>query len=115
MIKWKPLKGTSGQINAKKRGGYLYILANKRRTVLYTGVATSLKKRTMERQAKKDVNSFAARFNCDVLIYYQSFHSMEDAIEEEARIKGLSRSEKLKLINTMNPSLKDLFPDLVKS
>ena len=96
-----------------KRGGCVYIMTNKRHSVLYTGVTADLSRRVTEHREKKDPASFTARYNCDILIYYVSFHHIEEAIAEETRIKGLSRSKKLNLINGINPSWKDLFPDLI--
>jgi putative endonuclease len=90
------------------------MMTNKRRTVLYTGVTASLSRRVSEHKEKRDPSCFTARYNCDVLVYYASFHSIEEAIGEETRIKGLSRSKKDKLVNAMNPGWKDLFFDLVE-
>jgi putative endonuclease len=97
-----------------KHGGCVYILTNKRRTVLYTGVTASLSRRVWEHKEKIDPKSFSAKYNCDTLVYYKPFHHIEDAIVEETRIKGLSRSKKDNLINSMNPEWKDLYPDLVE-
>lgn len=97
-----------------KKGGCVYIMTNKRHSVLYTGVTASLDKRVIEHKEKKDPKSFTARYNCDTLIYYESFHHIEEAIAEETRIKGLNRSKKLNLIFAMNPLWKDLYPDLIE-
>jgi putative endonuclease len=97
-----------------KKGGFVYILTNKRRTVYYTGVTASLSKRVWEHKEKINPGCFTARYNCDILIYYCGFHHIAEAIAEETRIKGLRRSKKLELIHSMNPLKKDLFPDLVE-
>jgi putative endonuclease len=46
------------------------------------------------------------------LVYYESFHSIEEAIAREKQIKGGSRSKKEKLINSINPIWKDLWDNL---
>jgi len=95
-----------------KKGGYVYIITNRWHTVLYTGVTASLTRRVMQHKDKMNPRSFTAKYNCDVLIYYCGFHSIEEAIAEETRIKGLNRKKKFALITEMNPLWKDLYPDL---
>jgi putative endonuclease len=95
-----------------KKGGCVYILTNKRKSVLYVGVTSDLKRRIEEHKNKIDNKCFTARYNCDILIYYKGFHSIEEAINEEKRIKGGSRKRKLDLIFKMNPLWKDLFDDI---
>lgn len=50
---------------------YVYILTNKNRTVLYTGVTNKLKLRLQQHESKLNQNSFAAKYNSHFLIYYQ--------------------------------------------
>ena len=95
-----------------KRGGYVYILTNKYRTVLYTGVTSSLSKRVFEHKEKVHPTSFTAKYLCDTLIYYKGFHHIEEAIAEEKGIKGLSRIKKIAIIENLNPEWVDLFPSL---
>ena len=95
-----------------KHGGWVYIITNRWHTVLYTGVTASLIRRIWEHKEKLDSQSFSAKYNCDKLIYYQGFHTIEEAIAEETRIKGLSRKKKFALITNMNPVWKDSYPDL---
>ena len=92
-----------------KRGGYVYILANKSRTVLYVGVTADLRRRISEHRDKLDPMSFTAKYNCNILLYYEGFHHIEEAIGEEKRIKGGSRKRKLDLIYSINPMYKDLY------
>jgi len=95
-----------------KKGGCVYILTNKRKSVLYVGVTSDLKRRIEEHKNKIDLKCFTARYNCDILLYYKGFHSIEEAINEEKRIKGGSRKRKLDLIFEMNPLWKDLFDNI---
>ncbi|MCD6010246.1 MAG: excinuclease subunit [Flavipsychrobacter sp.] len=44
-----------------------------------------------------------------MLVYYQSFQRIEDAIGEEKRLKGGSRKQKDDIINNMNPEWIDLW------
>ena len=93
-----------------KRGGYVYILTNKWKTVLYVGVTSSLSTRVVEHREKIHPESFTAKYQCDVLIYYKGFQHIEEAIAEETRLKGLSRSKKIVIIEKLNPDWDDLFP-----
>jgi len=95
-----------------KKGGYVYILTNKRKSVLYVGVTADLKRRIWEHKNKVDSKSFTARYNCDSLVYYSGFHQIEEAIKEEKRLKGGNRKQKLDLIFEMNPLWKDLYDSI---
>lgn len=48
---------------------YVYILTNKAKTVLYTGVTNNLRRRLEEHNQKLNPNSFTARYNVEFLIY----------------------------------------------
>ncbi|NIF04685.1 GIY-YIG nuclease family protein [Chryseobacterium sp. Tr-659] len=94
---------------------YIYILTNKRRTVLYTGVTGNLHKRLHQHKTKLNTNSFTARYNIEFLIYYEKFDWIHHAIEREKEIKNWSRIKKLDLIRATNPNLEFLnylFQDL---
>lgn len=84
---------------------YVYILTNKNRTVLYTGVTNNLKRRLYEHENKLNSKSFTAKYNAHFLIYYEKFGWIQLAIEREKEIKNLSREKKLDLIKINNPSL----------
>ena len=94
------------------RGGCIYILTNKVHTVLYTGVTSDLFFRIKEHKEKFYPKSFSAKYNCDILVYYEQFSSIEEAIAKEKQIKNWQRAWKINLINTINPGWKDLFEEL---
>ena len=54
-------------------------------------------------------NSFTAKYNCNKLVYYETFGRIEDAIAREKQLKKWNRSWKNKLISDMNPEWKYLF------
>jgi putative endonuclease len=84
---------------------YVYILTNKNRTVLYTGVTNNLRRRLTEHTNKINPNSFTARYNVQFLIYHEKFGWIQLAFEREKEIKNLSRQKKLDLIWNLNPNL----------
>jgi len=94
------------------KGGYVYILTNKNNTVLYTGVTNDLKRRLEEHIQKINPNSFTSRYNLYKLVYYESFFLIGDAITREKQIKAGSRSKKVALINSVNPTWNDLSSEL---
>ena len=93
--------------------GFVYVMSAPDKTALYTGVTSELTSRIWQHRSKHFPDSFSARYNCVVLVYYQYFDSIETAIAEEKRIKGGSRLKKEKLINSMNPGWRDLWEGTV--
>jgi len=90
---------------------YIYIMTNKRKTVLYTGVTNDLTKRVYEHKAKL-VAGFTKKYNVNRLIYYELFDDIRNAVTREKQIKAGSRQKKINLINSMNPMWNDLYYDL---
>ena len=92
--------------------GFIYIITNKYQTVVYVGVTSNLPQRIIEHNEKRYPNSFSARYNLNVLVYYEQFQWIEDAIAREKQIKAGSRQAKNNLIRSMNPTWKDLFEEI---
>ena len=90
---------------------YVYILTNKRHTVLYTGVTNDLKRRVYEHREKL-VSGFTKKYRVCKLVFYEVADSIEAAIQKEKQIKGGSRQKKLDLITGMNPHWRDLYETL---
>jgi putative endonuclease len=86
-----------------EKGGIVYILANNRHTVLYTGVTSDLVSRMYQHIHKIYPNSFTGRYNVNKLVYFEIFTSIEEAIIREKQIKAGSRKIKEDLIRKMNP------------
>ena len=85
---------------------YIYILTNKTRTVLYTGVTNSLKERLYyHRNPLPFSKAFTTRYKCFYLIYFEHFSDIDIAIKREKQIKGWSRAKKDSLILSFNPEL----------
>ena len=87
---------------------YVYILTNKNKTVLYTGVTNDIRRRLKEHREKKNPKSFTSRYNVEFLLYYEHFGWIQLAIAREKEIKDLRRELKLDLIKSFNPDLKFL-------
>ena len=87
-------------------------MTNKNNTTLYTGVTSDLISRISEHQQKVYPKSFTARYNISKLVYYEAFHSIEEAIIREKQIKAGSRKKKIKLIESINRHWIDLFDSI---
>lgn len=85
---------------------YVYIATNKSKT-LYIGVTNNLERRMMEHKSKL-VPGFTSRYNIDKLVYFEESSDAKSAIEREKQLKGWLRSKKIKMIESMNPSWRDL-------
>ena len=91
----------------------VYILANKLKTTLYTGVTSNITKRIFQHK-NKFCEGFTTRYNCDQLVYYEIFDDKTNAIKREKQLKGGSRQRKIDLINNFNPDWKDLYSELCR-
>ena len=94
----------------KDHNYFTYILTNFNRTVLYTGVTNDLLRRLEEHflDSVNEKKTFAGRYNCIHLIYWERHQWIQHAIEREKEIKGWRRSKKVALIESLNPSWKFL-------
>jgi putative endonuclease len=88
----------------KDRKYFVYITTNPRKTVLYTGVTNDLIRRMHEHYENRGMKeTFAGKFFCYNLIYFEVFNDIRVAIEREKEIKDLSREKKEFLIYEHNP------------
>lgn len=96
--------------SALLRTYYIYIITNKNRTVLYTGVTNNLSRRLNEHQENITLHkkTFAARYNVCYLVHFETFSWIQDAIAREKTIKGWTRAKKLELIRSTNPKMEFL-------
>ncbi|MBK8965380.1 MAG: GIY-YIG nuclease family protein [Saprospiraceae bacterium] len=89
----------------KDHNYYIYITTNPKKTVLYVGVTNDLKRRMSEHltDANGPKTTFAGKYFCYNLIYYEYFPDIEWAIAREKQIKGWNRAKKETLITEFNP------------
>ena len=90
---------------------YVYIMTNKGKRVLYTGVTSNLGKRTHEHKEKL-VSGFTKRYNLTKLVYYEIFDDIGSAISREKQVKAGSRQKKVDLVSSMNKDWRDLGDEL---
>lgn len=91
---------------------YVYILASKRNGTLYTGVTSDLVKRTYEHKQGL-VDSFTKKHDIKLLVYFEEFADIEDALKREKNIKAWKREWKVKTIEEANPQWLDLYANIL--
>ena len=99
-------------LNTMPRNYYIYILANKTHSVLYTGVTNNLIARVLQHKEQK-TEGFTKRYKVTKLVYYESTTDVSQAITREKQIKGGSRQKKIELVKSLNPEWKDLSNDFI--
>jgi len=88
----------------QKGNYYVYITTNPGKTVLYTGVTNDLKVRLLQHhQNKGNSKTFAGKYYCYKLLYFETYTDINQAIAREKEIKNLSREKKEERIATRNP------------
>ncbi len=95
-----------------KRGGFVYIMTNKRYGVLYVGVTSDLAARVSQHRAGKG-GEFTSKYRCTMLVYVEEFPTIEEAIAREKALKAWKRKWKIEAIEDQNPSWDDLYLKLL--
>ncbi len=89
------------------RGGFVYIMTNRPRGVLYIGVTADLIGRIGHHKAGQG-SSFCRRYGLDRLVLVEEYPTIEEAIVREKRLKKWNRDWKMELIEAANPEWCDL-------
>lgn len=94
------------------RGGYVYILFNKRNGTLYVGVTSNLVKRIYEHK-NKATKGFTSKYEVNKLGYYETHGAIQSAITREKQLKDGTRQKKIELIESLNPNWIDLYETIL--
>ena len=89
---------------------YVYIMTNRSKT-LYVGITSELVRRVYEHKLKL-LEGFTKKYNITKLVYFENTTDVVAAISREKQIKGWLRRKKIALIESVNPSWKDLSEDI---
>lgn len=92
----------------------VYILAQRRYGVLYTGVTSDLVGRTWQHR-EHIVEGFTTKYNIAMLVWHEMHDNMLSAIAREKRIKKWRRAWKIELIEKGNPDWNDLWTTIIGS
>ncbi len=93
------------------RGGWVYIVTNRPNGTLYTGVTSNLSRRIHEHREGL-IDGFSKRYGLKLLVYYERYETITDAIQREKNMKHWPRAWKARLILDFNPDWDDLHEDL---
>ena len=87
---------------------YVYIMANRKRGTLYTGVTNDLLRRASEHRDGV-LPGFTKTHGCKMLVWFEPHDDIEHAILREKRINKWLRQWKDRLIEDINPDWRDLW------
>jgi len=91
---------------------HVYIMAS-RNGVLYVGMTNDLERRVGQHKTQS-VPGFTSRYRVERLVFFEAFPTALQAIAAEKRIKGWRREKEIKLIESLNPTWRDLSEDWVE-
>jgi putative endonuclease len=93
------------------RGGWVYIMTNRRNGTLYTGVTSDISRRAYQHR-QEQLKGFTKGYGLRRLIYTERYEDIRQAIQRESNIKHWLRAWKIRLILDANPDWHDLYDDL---
>ena len=86
-------------------------MASRRNGTLYVGVTWDIGRRASEHRTGV-IEGFTKRYGCKMLVWFEPYERMDEAIIREKQIKSENRKDKLVLIERDNPLWKDLYETL---
>ena len=91
---------------------YIYILTNISKSSLYIGVTNDLVRRVYEH--KNELNDgFTKKYNIKILVYYEIYDDITEAIKREKQLKKWNRKWKDELIEKFNVDYRDLYDEIL--
>jgi len=93
------------------KGGWVYLMTNRRDGTLYLGVTSDLARRAWQhREGERD--GFTRQYGLKRLVWYEWHEDIRTAIQREKTMKHWPRAWKVRLIHAMNPDWDDLYETL---
>ena len=89
---------------------YVYILASKKNGTLYIGITYDLERRVFEHK-NKITKGFTSKYDVTILVYFEIFGQVKDAIKREKQLKKWNRKWKIELFEENNKNWNDLAED----
>jgi len=94
------------------RGGWLYMMTDRYRGAIYTGVTADIARRAHQHRTQH-ASKFVKKYRLERLVYAEFYERIEDAIAREKAIKKWRRAWKIELIEKANPDWLDLYDSLI--
>lgn len=98
-------------VNRTYHNYWVYFITNKPRGTLYIGVTGGIDDR-MERYIIGEGSQFTSKYKLSVLVYFEEFQYIDEAIAREKQLKNWHRDWKINLIEKENPDWKQLWKPL---
>jgi putative endonuclease len=91
--------------------GYVYIMTNKSKGVLYVGVTNDISRRAWEHRTGI-IKGFTWKYNLHRLVWFEFHEDIVEALRREKQIKKWNRAWKAVMVERLNPSWNDLYETL---
>ncbi|QRI65157.1 GIY-YIG nuclease family protein [Shinella sp. PSBB067] len=88
--------------------GFVYMMSDKPRGVIYTGATSDLQGRAWEHRNEVQ-KGFTERYKAKNLVWLETHPNIVLAIQREKSLKRYLREWKIKLIEELNPTWMDLY------
>ena len=91
--------------------GFVYMMSDKPRGVIYTGVTSDLRDRVWEH--KNEIHrGFTSKYNAKIPVWFELHPNIVLAIQREKSLKRYRREWKTDLIEGLNPTWLDLYEQI---
>ncbi|OLP56881.1 excinuclease ABC subunit C [Rhizobium rhizosphaerae] len=91
--------------------GFVYMMSDKPRGVIYTGVTSDLQGRIWEHRNEVR-EGFTSKYQAKNLIWFERHPNIVLAIQCEKSLKRYRREWKIRLIEELNPTWLDLYEEI---
>ena len=91
---------------------YVYILASKPYSTLYIGVTSDLVRRVYQHRIGEK-GGFSKRYKTYLLVHFEVFDDIQNAIAREKAMKKWRRDWKIELIEQANPDWRDRYDEII--
>ena len=88
----------------------VYILASKRHGTIYIGVTSDVCSRIRQHKLG-EIPGFTKIYKVKMLVWFETFGSMDEAIRREKQMKEWQRGWKITAIEKLNPLWRDLYEE----
>ena len=92
------------------KGGWFYLITNRRNGIFYAGVTSNLPRRAFEHREGL-IEGFTKRYGLKILVYCEHYDNILLAIQREKTVKHWPRAWKIRLIYAQNPEWSDLWTE----
>jgi len=90
------------------RGGWVYMMADRYRGTIYTGVTSDIGRRSVQHRSGTG-SRFVKKYELLRLVYAEEHERIDEGIAREKAIKKWRRAWKIELIEQQNPDWMDMF------